>query len=150
MGCEPNFYLWNLKVTRGKRKIGILSNPWEAGVTSKYMWHFIGEQIPSGKLSVIAVKKDTNEISKALVIPDTEQQEWVLSRTNVGSAVNNHTDVPSGMKLPTSGMWALNAYINEELYGQIIVDVKGEAAKSEIGDKEFPDQPLTPTFKFYN
>ncbi|WP_409291025.1 DUF4871 domain-containing protein [Peribacillus sp. SCS-37] len=120
---SPVFPFETMELRGEEGKLAILSTPWKAGIKNKYMWHFFGEEIPSGKLTVVAVKKGTNEISKALVNFDTEQQVWTHPLA-VGSAVNNHTDVPASMKLPSSGMWTLNAYIDEGLFGQIVVDVK--------------------------
>ncbi|WP_409296495.1 DUF4871 domain-containing protein [Peribacillus sp. SCS-26] len=120
---SPVFPFETMELRGEEGKLAILSTPWKAGIKNKYMWHFFGDGIPSGKLTVVAVKKGTNEISKALVNFDTDQQVWTHPLA-VGSAVNNHKDVPASMKLPSSGMWALNAYIDKELYGQIVVELK--------------------------
>jgi Domain of unknown function (DUF4871) len=104
-------------------KVGILSTPWKAGVNNKYMWHFFGDNIPSGKLTVIAVQEGTNKVSKALT-DDRGSHMWVSPYGSVPKAVNGHTDIPANMMLPDKGKWVLNAYIGKELFGQIVVDVQ--------------------------
>ncbi|WP_244403556.1 DUF4871 domain-containing protein [Parageobacillus sp. KH3-4] len=104
-------------------KVGILSTPWKAGVNNKYMWHFFGDNIPSGKLTVIAVQEGTNKVSKALT-DDRGSHMWVSPYGSVPKAVNGHTDIPANMMLPNKGKWVLNAYIGKELFGQIVVDVQ--------------------------
>jgi hypothetical protein len=103
-------------------KIGILSTPWHAGVDNKYMWHFFGDNIPSGELTVVAVQEGTNKVSKALTVDGS--YTWVSPYGIVPKAFNGHTDIPASMMLPDKGKWVLNAYIGEELFGQIVVDVQ--------------------------
>ncbi|UOY92806.1 DUF4871 domain-containing protein [Ectobacillus sp. JY-23] len=111
-----------LRGTEGK--IGILSVPWKAGVRNKYMWHFFGNNIPTGQLTVVAVKKGTNEVRKVLLIPDSDKQEWTSGRGGIPASSQNHSDLPAEMVLPSKGLWVLNAYIGGELFGQIVVDVQ--------------------------
>ncbi len=103
-------------------KIGILSTPWKVNDENKYMWHFFGK-VPTGILTVVATHLDTKRVEKAIHIPDSKEKIW--STNSVPTVDNNgHTDVPSTMSLPQQGYWVLNAYIEEELFGQVIVNVK--------------------------
>ena len=79
----------------------------------KYMWHFWGNEDEfNGELKVIASHKESGE--KITVLE---------GRTLAGS--NNGADqhVPSIMSLPKAGMWKLDAYIGEKLFGSIFVNV---------------------------
>jgi len=81
--------------------------------TQKYMWHFWGEdQEFNGKLKVVATHENDNE------------QITVLKDIVVGDAHNGadrHT--PSNMSLPKSGMWKLDAYFGDKLFGSVYVKV---------------------------
>lgn len=102
-------------------KIGILSTPWIAGKPNKYMWHFFENRIPSGTLTVVAVHKESNQVSKALVQVDSLEQTW--STYPLPETTENHRDIPASMMIPEKGMWVLNAYIGVKLYGQVVVKV---------------------------
>ncbi|QTD40383.1 hypothetical protein [Sporosarcina sp. Te-1] len=81
----------------------------------KYMWHFWGaEDELDGGLKVVAThEKDNNPI--------------VLLETDLGGP-NNGADrhTPSNLSLPKSGMWKLDAYIEEQLFGTVFVKVHDE------------------------
>jgi hypothetical protein len=111
----------DLKLRGIPGKVGILATPWKAGVNNKYMWHFFGDNIPTGKLTVVAVQEGTNKVSKALTYDGSHT--WAAPYS-VPAAVDGHTDIPGGMMLPDKGKWVLNAYIGEELFGQIVVNVQ--------------------------
>ena len=84
-----------------------------AGKRNKYMWHFWGSKDElTGRLSIMAIKEgSTREID--------------IYRGTLGGSINTadaHT--PSSMEFPEEGMWRLNAYINNKLYGSIYVNVQ--------------------------
>ncbi|OEH91047.1 DUF4871 domain-containing protein [Bacillus solimangrovi] len=83
---------------------------------NKYMWHFWGtEEEFNGSLTVIA----THEVSNEQV---TVVEDQILGGPNNGA--DKH--VPSIMSLPKSGMWKLDAYIGENLFGSVFVKVHNE------------------------
>lgn len=78
----------------------------------KYMWHFWGEeQELEGELKVVA----THGI----------EDEEIYVTGGVLGAANNGADkhAPSNMSLPISGIWKLDAYIGESLFGSVYVKV---------------------------
>ncbi|MBD3107714.1 hypothetical protein IEO70_04980 [Bacillus sp. AGMB 02131] len=81
----------------------------------KYMWHLWGKERLSGKTAfkVVATSKEKEEI----IILEGE-----LGGPNNGA--DAHT--PSMLKLPEPGMWKLDAYVEEELFGTIFVEVHEE------------------------
>jgi len=119
---SPTFKYETFELRGIEGKVAILSTPWKVNTPNKYMIHLFGNDIPSGVVNVIAVKKDTNEVTQAIYLSDSKIQAW--SPGSVPAVVNGHADIPAGMKLPSKGMWALNIYVGENLFGQIIVDVK--------------------------
>ncbi|WP_244996473.1 DUF4871 domain-containing protein [Paenibacillus sp. FSL W8-0186] len=79
----------------------------------KYMWHLWGdEQELNGKFKVVASPENGGE-------PVT-----VLEDLSLGSA-NNGADrhIPSQMSLPAKGMWKMDAYVGDSLFGTIFVQV---------------------------
>ncbi|WP_026695558.1 DUF4871 domain-containing protein [Peribacillus kribbensis] len=118
---SPIFSYDSLELRGEAGKVAILSTPWKADTVNKYMWFFFGDSIPAGRFSVIAVKKDTGAVSKALVFPDSNKQGWSVG--SVGAPVDRRYDMPASMRLPSKGLWTLNAFIDKKLYGQVVVNV---------------------------
>lgn len=80
---------------------------------NKYMWHFWGNgEEFKGELKVVAVHKGSGE------------QITILEGRPLAGP-NNGADqhVPSNMSLPKEGLWKLEAYIGEKLFGTIFVKV---------------------------
>lgn len=81
------------------------------------MWHFWGtEKELKGALKVLAIHQDTGE------------KKEVLDRPEAALSPNNGADhhIPSNMELPKPGLWRLDVFINEKLFGSIVVNVKKE------------------------
>jgi hypothetical protein len=95
-----------------------------SGFTRKYMWHFWGnpEEL-QGSLKVMGTRKETGE------------KITVIAASSIGGP-NNGADgcVPSNMALPSPGLWRLDAYIGQKLFGSIIVEVheKSETSAANI------------------
>ncbi len=79
----------------------------------KYMWHFWGESEElKGNLKVVGTHAETDE------------QITVIEGIDISGALNGadaHT--PSLMSLPKSGMWKLDAFIGDRLFGSVFVEV---------------------------
>jgi hypothetical protein len=90
--------------------------PFIVGETQKYMWHFWGEQeILTQPFKVIGIKKETGKEITVFEYP-----------TNNSLAPNNGADhhIPSMMMLPSAGIWKLEVYFGEGLFGNVIVNVE--------------------------
>lgn len=101
--------------------------------TQKYMWHFWGEnQEFKGKLKVVATHENDNE------------QINVLEGIEVGGP-NNGADrhTPSLMSLPKSGMWKLDAYFGNELFGTVFVRVYDEPKEDWKSHDEYVKDGVT-------
>ncbi|MCM3708217.1 MULTISPECIES: DUF4871 domain-containing protein [Cytobacillus] len=83
--------------------------------TQKYMWHFWGDDEEfNGNLKVTA----TNE---------KEEEKITVVEGGLGGAHNGaDRHAPSNMSLPKSGMWKLDAYIGDKLFGTVFVKVHKE------------------------
>ncbi|MED4531864.1 DUF4871 domain-containing protein [Metabacillus fastidiosus] len=90
--------------------------PFISGESQKYMWHFWGdEKVLTKPFKVVGIKKETGEKLTVFEFP-----------TNSVLAPNSGADhhIPSTMSLPSPGLWKLEAYFGEDLFGNVIVDVK--------------------------
>ncbi|WP_245805803.1 DUF4871 domain-containing protein [Bacillus alkalicellulosilyticus] len=82
-----------------------------------YMWHFWGsEEEVTGNLLVTAIHETSGEEITVL-----------RGRLKEGGSLNGaDQSMPSSMSLPKEGMWKLDAFIDEELFGTIFVRVHTE------------------------
>ncbi|MBN8190524.1 hypothetical protein JI667_00050 [Bacillus sp. NTK074B] len=90
--------------------------PFIAGQTQKYMWHFWGdEKVLTKPFKVIGVSRETDEEITVFQLP-----------TSNSLAPNSGADhhLPSSMMLPTPGLWRLEAYFGDKLFGNVVVNVK--------------------------
>ncbi|MFC5559466.1 DUF4871 domain-containing protein [Ureibacillus thermophilus] len=113
-------------------KVGILvgsGNEGEAVATrfianqpNKSMWHFWGEEDKiSGDFKVVGIDKDGKEHP---VLLSGNNTVWQYS--NVSISPNNGADshIPSSMMFPTSGLWKLKIYFNDQLFEELVINVE--------------------------
>ncbi|WP_027409839.1 hypothetical protein [Anoxybacteroides tepidamans] len=79
----------------------------------KYMWHFWGKDEEfDGDLKVMAThEKDGKQVTVLKGVPFAGPH----------NGADRH--VPSTMSLPESGMWRLDAYIGDKLFGSVYIKV---------------------------
>ncbi|MCM3393162.1 DUF4871 domain-containing protein [Cytobacillus oceanisediminis] len=114
---SPLFKSGNYTMIGEKGRLGFIYDDSEVvrfypNKTQKYMWHFWGEdQEFNGKLKVVAIHEN-------------DEEQITLVEGGLGGD-NNGADrhAPSNMSLPKSGMWKLDAYIGDELFGSVYVKV---------------------------
>jgi hypothetical protein len=112
-----------------KGKIGILApGGFKANVGNKYMWHFWGtkEELSQKPVKVEAINLKTKKKVKTLVDnAGTNNEKMVWEYDASPGAPNNGADahLTSGMKLPSSGLWKLDAYLGGKLFGSVVVEV---------------------------
>ncbi|OIK14279.1 DUF4871 domain-containing protein [Bacillus sp. MUM 13] len=101
-------------------KVGFIDAPLIENKGNKYMWHFWGE-LPDGELTLIGIKKDSEKLVP--VLTQENQHVWTYSSP---AGPNNGADahLPSNMRLPESGKWALLIYLGDKYFDNIIVNVK--------------------------
>ncbi|WP_154665900.1 hypothetical protein [Paenibacillus pinihumi] len=117
-------------------RVGFIYNDTEVnrfypGKQQKYIWHFWGSdpqesQALQGKeLKITAVSKATGQ--------RLELMKTKVQRTGTYYAQSEIWDnepivrVPSLMSLPTPGLWRLDAFIGEQLFGSVVVRVHERA-----------------------
>jgi hypothetical protein len=111
---SPLFKTGVYQVRGIEKNIAFIDTGFIAGKGNKYMWHFWGDKKKlDGPFTIKAVKKGNNEMIN------------VFSASSLGGALNGADRIAvSSMSLPTSGIWRLLAYVNDQMLGSIVVDVK--------------------------
>ncbi|OCA91498.1 hypothetical protein A8F94_00915 [Bacillus sp. FJAT-27225] len=90
--------------------------PFIAGQSQKYMWHFWGdEKVLKKPFKVIGVNKETGEEITVFQLPGSNSLA-----PNTGA--DHH--IPSSIMLPSPGLWRLEAYFGDKLFGNVVVNVK--------------------------
>jgi len=99
-------------------KLGFIYNDSEAdkfypNKTNKYMWHFWGESsdLEGKELKVVGTNNDNEQI-------DIFEGSILYGPINGADA-----HYPSQMTLPSEGIWRLDAYVGEKLFGSVYVKV---------------------------
>ena len=97
-----------------------------ANEQNEIMWFFLDPEMPTGKLSIIALKQGTTTPTPVLFQKETSKQTWTTSNT-VDTSIK---EFPLVMSLPSSGLWVLNTYVNERYYDQFVINAE-ESDKTE-------------------
>ncbi|WP_079527873.1 hypothetical protein [Halobacillus hunanensis] len=103
------------EVIGNKHGFGITGKfPIVAGESEKYFWFYWGEEnIKNQPVKVMAYKKGSDELNKVFSGKFYEGAQIKEKEVNM----------PSHLKLPSAGVWNLLVYINDELSGNVVVDV---------------------------
>ncbi|KFM99981.1 DUF4871 domain-containing protein [Bacillus clarus] len=100
-------------------KIAIADSPFITNEQNEIMWFFLDPQMPTGKLSIIALKQGTTLPTPVLFQKETSKQTWTTSNT-IDPTIK---ELPLVMSLPSPGLWLLNIYVNEKYYEQFVISV---------------------------
>ncbi|WP_144561358.1 DUF4871 domain-containing protein [Bacillus mycoides] len=117
---SPSFVEGKIPLKGIEGKVAIADSTFIAGEKNKQMWFFLDPQMPSGKLSIIALKQGSTTPTPVLFQDETSEQTWTVS-TPIHS---NIKELPFLMSLPSPGLWVLNIYIDEKYYEQIVIHVE--------------------------
>lgn len=98
-------------------KLIVQEIPYIAGKPNKYFWMFWGDKETLKKpVKIVGISKESGESLNVFEFP----QEPSSLAPLYGS---DHT-MPSSIKLPDAGLWRLEVYFGEELFGNVVVNVK--------------------------
>ena len=93
-----------------------------ANKANKYMWHFWGDKDSiSGDFKVVGTDKEGKEHP---VLVSGDDTVWQYSNTSISPNNGADSHIPSNMVFPTSGLWKLEIYFNEKLFGEIVINVE--------------------------
>ncbi|MCU4989347.1 DUF4871 domain-containing protein [Bacillus cereus] len=113
----PSFVDGKIPLKGIEGKIAMADTSIISNEQNEIMWYFLDPEIPTGKLSIIALKQGSVTPAPVLFQKDTSKQTWTTSNI-VDTTI---TELPLVMSLPSSGLWILNIYINEKYYDQFVI-----------------------------
>ncbi|EOP30733.1 lipoprotein [Bacillus cereus VD131] len=116
----PSFVDGKIPLKGIERRIAIADTPIVANEQNEIMWYFLDPEIPTGNLSIIALKQGSVTPTPILYQQETSKQTWTTSNT-IDSTTN---ELPITISLPSSGLWVLNIYANEKYYDQFVITVE--------------------------
>ncbi|WP_305927034.1 DUF4871 domain-containing protein [Bacillus mycoides] len=116
----PSFVEGKIPLKGIERKIAMADSSIIANEQNEIMWFFLDPEMPTGKLSIIALKQGTITPTPVLFQKETSKQTWTTSNT-VDTTVK---ELPLVMSLPSSGLWVLNIYVNERYYDQFVINAE--------------------------
>ncbi|CUB55539.1 DUF4871 domain-containing protein [Bacillus cereus] len=113
----PSFIQEKIPLKGIEEKIAMADSPIIANEKNEMMWYFLDPEMPTGKLSIIALKQGSVTPTPVLFQQETSKPTWTTSNT-----IDSTTDeLPLTMSLPSSGLWVLNIYVNEKYYDQFVI-----------------------------
>lgn len=116
----PSFVEGKMPLKGIEGKVAMADSPIIANEQNEIMWHFLDSEMPTGKLSIIALKQGSVTPTPVLFQQETSKQTWTTSNT-IDSTIS---ELPLTMSLPSSGLWLLNIYVNEKYYDQFVITAK--------------------------
>ncbi|PEQ08282.1 DUF4871 domain-containing protein [Bacillus toyonensis] len=116
----PSFVDGKIPLKGIERRIAIADTPIVANEQNEIMWYFLDPEIPTGNLSIIALKQGSVTPTPILYQQETSKQTWTTSNT-IDSTTN---ELPLTISLPSSGLWVLNIYVNKKYYDQFVITVE--------------------------
>lgn len=114
---SPSFVEGKIPLKGIEGKIAIADSPIISNEQNEIMWFFLDPEIPTGKLSIIALKQGSVLPTPIIIPKEASKQTWTTSNT-IDSTTN---ELPLTMSLPSSGLWVLNIYVNEKYYDQFVI-----------------------------
>ena len=116
----PSFVEGKIPLKGIEEKIAMADSPIIANEQNEIMWYFLDPEMPTGKLSIIALKQGSVTPTPVLFPKETSKQSWTTSNT-IDPTTN---ELPLTVSLPSSGLWLLNIYVNEKYYDQFVITVE--------------------------
>ncbi|MEM5658867.1 DUF4871 domain-containing protein [Bacillus toyonensis] len=116
----PSFVDGKIPLKGIERRIAIADTSIVANEQNEIMWYFLDPEIPTGNVSIIALKQGSVTPTPILYQQETSKQTWTTSNT-IDSTTN---ELPLTISLPSSGLWVLNIYVNEKYYDQFVITVE--------------------------
>ena len=113
----PSFIQEKIPLKGIEEKIAMADSPIIANEKNEIMWYFLDPEMPTGKLSIIALKQGSVTPTPLLFQQESSEPTWTTSNT-IDSTTN---ELPLTMSLPSSGLWVLNIYVNEKYYDQFVI-----------------------------
>ena len=116
---------WDKKAVKFGDNNNIIGNENKSGVIGadapslsdqKWMWHLWGIENPEAtKLTVVGFHRETGTVHQ---IPTTG---WTINLGGENNGADAH--VPSSVKIPKEGEWAILLYTDEKLFDELVYEI---------------------------
>ncbi|MFB6729627.1 DUF4871 domain-containing protein [Bacillus mobilis] len=116
----PSFIQEKIPLKGIEEKVAMADKPIIANEQNEMMWYFLDPEMPTGKLSIIALKQGSVTPTPVLFQQENSKPTW----TTLNTIDSTTTELPLTMSLPSSGLWVLNIYVNEKYYDQFVITAK--------------------------
>ncbi|MEF7658931.1 MULTISPECIES: DUF4871 domain-containing protein [Bacillus] len=113
----PSFIQEKIPLKGIEEKIAMADSPIIANEKNEMRWYFLDPEMPTGNLSIVALKQGSVTPTPVLFQQETSKPTWTTS--NIIDSTTN--ELPLTMSLPSSGLWVLNIYVNEKYYDQFVI-----------------------------
>lgn len=99
-----------------KNKSGVIGSDMPSLNRQKWMWHLWGVDNPENvNLTVVGFNKETKTVHQILT------DGWTRSLVGPNNGADAH--MPSSVKIPEAGEWAMLLYTDEELFDVLIYEI---------------------------
>ena len=99
-----------------ENKSGVIGADMPSLNGQKWMWHLWGiENATDTELTVVGYHKESGTVHKLLI------DGWSLKLGGENNGADAH--IPSSVRIPEPGEWAILLYTNEELFDTVVYDI---------------------------
>ncbi|MDX8364320.1 hypothetical protein [Cytobacillus sp. IB215665] len=96
----------------------------KAGKTRWFFWGEELEEVNEEHFKLIGIHKNTGEEKTLIDSKGWEVVSQNYKETGIKGVLGAQSSQHTMFTLPTAGLWRLNAYISDKLYGSIVVEVE--------------------------
>ena len=98
-----------------ENKSGVIGADMPSLDEQKWMWHLWGIE-NTEKLTVVGYHKDSVTVHQMIT------DRWTMELGGPNNGADAH--IPSSVKVPKAGEWAILLYVNEQLFDTLVYDIK--------------------------
>lgn len=116
---------WDKKAVKFGDNNNIIGNEYKSGVIGadmpslsdqKWMWHLWGIENPvATQLTVVGLHRETGTVHQILTTG------WTIDLAGENNGADAH--VPSSVKIPKAGEWAILLYTDEKLFDELVYEI---------------------------
>lgn len=99
-----------------KNKSGVIGADMPSLNNQKWMWHLWGENLENKKLTVVGFHQETKSVHQIFI------DGWTKELGGPNNGADAH--LPSSVKIPKPGTWAILLYIDGKLFDTLIYEIK--------------------------
>ncbi|WP_342342336.1 DUF4871 domain-containing protein [Neobacillus novalis] len=102
-----------------KYKSGVIGEEMKSSNIEKWMWHLWG--VNKVELTIVGFNKETRTVHPILFDRDTNNWSWTRSAMGAVNGADSH--MPSNVKVPEPGEWAILLYTDGKLFDKLVYEI---------------------------